>query len=83
MSAELDALHAAEAVLKAAEAKLAVAEAPTPPLRTDGPTLEEYVKAGYSADHYPPAGYAPRVAPEAESVYLGHIGEPAVQDKDY
>jgi colicin import membrane protein len=30
------------------------------PLRTDGPTLEEYVKAGHSADTYPPAGYAAR-----------------------
>jgi len=27
-------------------------------LRTDGPTLEEYVKAGYPAETYPPAGYA-------------------------
>lgn len=28
------------------------------PLRTDGPTLEEYVKSGYLAENYPPAGYA-------------------------
>jgi hypothetical protein len=27
-------------------------------MRTDGPTLDEYVKAGYSADSYPPRGYA-------------------------
>lgn len=27
-------------------------------LRKDGPTLEEYVKAGYSAENYPPTGYA-------------------------
>lgn len=27
-------------------------------LRTDGPTLEGWLKAGYSADAYPPAGYA-------------------------
>lgn len=26
-------------------------------LRTDGPTLDEYVKAGYNPDTYPPAGY--------------------------
>lgn len=36
---------------------------PAPPvdaagLRTDGPTLAEYVKAGYAAVSYPPAGYA-------------------------
>lgn len=27
-------------------------------LRTDGPTVEEYVKAGYKASDYPPKGYA-------------------------
>jgi hypothetical protein len=26
--------------------------------RTDGPTVEEFVKAGYSAKNYPPDGYA-------------------------
>ena len=31
-----------------------------PTLRTDGPTLKEYVAAGYSADTYPPKGYAAR-----------------------
>lgn len=36
---------------------------PSGPLRTDGPTLEEYVKAGYSAESYPPTGYAPRTTP--------------------
>ena len=33
---------------------------PAPTLRTDGPTLKEYVAAGYGADTYPPAGYAAR-----------------------
>lgn len=28
------------------------------PLRTDGPTLEEYLDAGYQAANYPPAGWA-------------------------
>jgi hypothetical protein len=32
-------------------------------LRTDGPTLEEYVKAGYKAETYPPKGYAATPAP--------------------
>jgi hypothetical protein len=27
-------------------------------LRTDGPTLEQFVAAGYLAENYPPAGYA-------------------------
>lgn len=30
------------------------------PLRTDGPTLAEYVARGYKAENYPPAGYAAR-----------------------
>jgi hypothetical protein len=38
-------------------------------LRTDGPTLAEYVAAGYPAETYPPTGYAPRAEPvEAETV---------------
>lgn len=32
-------------------------------LRLDGPTLEEYVKAGYAAENYPPKGYAKREVP--------------------
>jgi hypothetical protein len=35
-----------------------------PPLRDDGPTIEEFVAAGYSAATYPPQGYAPRSTPE-------------------
>jgi hypothetical protein len=30
------------------------------PLRMDGPTLEEYIEAGYKAESYPPQGYAPK-----------------------
>lgn len=33
-----------------------------PVLRTDGPTLAEYVAAGYPAEKYPPEGYAAREA---------------------
>lgn len=29
-------------------------------LKTDGPTVSEYVAAGYPAKNYPPAGYASR-----------------------
>lgn len=31
---------------------------PPAALRTDGPTLEEYIAAGYKAENYPPAGFA-------------------------
>lgn len=33
-------------------------------LRTDGPTVVEYVEAGYQASNYPPAGYAARSTAE-------------------
>lgn len=36
----------------------APAPQPEPALRTDGPTLAEYIAAGYSAEGYPPSGYA-------------------------
>ena len=40
--------------------------APAPAaLRTDGPTLAEYVAAGYSAANYPPSGYAAKAAAPA------------------
>jgi hypothetical protein len=32
-------------------------------LKTDGPTLEQYLKAGYKAEGYPPQGYAPKDSP--------------------
>lgn len=37
---------------------------PPPPLRTDGPTLAEYIAAGYQAENYPPQGYAVREDPQ-------------------
>lgn len=33
-------------------------------LRDDGPTVAEYVAAGYRAEHYPPQGFACRSTPE-------------------
>jgi hypothetical protein len=63
-------------------------------LRTDGPTLEEYVAAGYSAENYPPTGYAERAAEDSPIAKLvaaalapkppkyvevpGHLGPTAV-----
>jgi hypothetical protein len=47
-------------------------------MRTDGPTLEEYVKAGYKAETYPPVGYSDkRIKKEggfASAVLLAVIG---------
>lgn len=57
-TAEQLAAHATQA---ADEAAALVARDPEP-LRQDGPTLEEYVEAGYKAENYPPKGYAVRVA---------------------
>lgn len=34
-----------------------------PELRQDGPTIEEYVRAGYPAKNYPPAGWAEKDSP--------------------
>lgn len=33
-------------------------------LKQDGPTIEEFVKAGYPPEKYPPEGYASRSTPE-------------------
>jgi len=33
-------------------------------LRDDGPTIEEYVKAGFKASTYPPKGYASKSSEE-------------------
>jgi hypothetical protein len=33
-------------------------------IRTDGPTIAEFVAAGYPAKNYPPAGYASKSTPE-------------------
>lgn len=36
-------------------------------LRTDGPALEGFVAAGYSAENYPPSGYAEKNSPGLEA----------------
>ena len=38
-------------------------------LRTDGPTIAEFVLAGYQADDYPPKGYASRSTDEEIAEY--------------
>lgn len=39
-------------------------ERPLPDLRTDGPTILEFIEAGYQAINYPPEGYASRSSQE-------------------
>lgn len=39
-------------------------KAAEPTLRPDGPTVAEYVAAGYLASNYPPSGFVPRSTPE-------------------
>lgn len=45
------------------------------PLREDGPTLEEYIAAGYKAETYPPRGYAARTAPAPEPERRGFFAD--------
>lgn len=49
-------------------------------LREDGPTIGEYVAAGYPAANYPPKGYASRSTPEeiAEAVAREKAAPPAL-----
>lgn len=41
-----------------------IGERPQPDLRTDGPTIAEFVEAGYLAINYPQNGYASRSSQE-------------------
>lgn len=44
-------------------------------LRTDGPTVQEYVDHGYLATGYPPSGYASRSTPEEVAVAIAAQNE--------
>lgn len=46
-------------------------------LRTDGPTVAEFVAAGYSASNYPPEGYASRSTPEEIAAAVAEQNPPA------
>lgn len=61
--AELDAL-AAERGIDISEAKNKADVIAALNLRDDGPTIAEFVAAGYSPSNYPPKGYASRSTPE-------------------
>ncbi|KAA0995449.1 hypothetical protein FQ192_10410 [Pseudomonas sp. ANT_J12] len=45
-------------------AGIIVTDGKAPALREDGPTVAEFVEAGYQASAYPPAGYVSRSAQE-------------------
>src|SRR5664279_3794338 len=45
-----------------------------PALRTDGPTLAEWVAAGYVANNYPPSGYAPKAPANPAPVHINRHG---------
>jgi len=55
--------------------------------REDGPTIAEYVAAGYYAANYPPEGYASRSTPEEIEAAIASEGKgskkaaPAVRNK--
>jgi hypothetical protein len=42
-------------------------------MRTDGPTLKEWVEAGYAAEAYPPTGYEPVSAPAPDPINLNAL----------
>lgn len=46
-------------------------------VRQDGPTVEEYVAAGYLAENYPPMGFASRSTPDEIAVAIGMQAEAA------
>lgn len=50
-----------------------------PTLRQDGPTFEEFVNAGYQAEHYPPHGYAEKASPGLEAYRVRPIPPPVVE----
>lgn len=54
--------HVAEELISLGRAVEAKDEPPAP--REDGPTVGEFVAAGYLASNYPSEGYAPRSTPE-------------------
>lgn len=50
-------------------------------LRTDGPTLEEYVERGYSADKYPPLGFAEKDSPALTALKAERTKKPEKPEK--
>lgn len=55
---------------------------PKDELKQDGPTVEDYVKAGYSAKNYPPAGYASKSTEEEIAAAVKAEEEKANQQND-
>lgn len=62
--------------------------APAGGLRTDGPTIDEFITAGYPAANYPPQGYASRSTEEEIAAAIaalpaasGAKAEPPLENK--
>lgn len=58
------------------------APASTDELKQDGPTVEEYVKAGYLATNYPPAGYASKSSDDEISAAIASQEADAAGKRD-
>lgn len=67
-------------VLKLSEAQ---AQKPQQKLRNDGPTLEEYVAAGYDPESYPPEGYAVREVVYRFAKLRGTAAKTVFPDKSF
>lgn len=60
----------------------AIAETAEPTLRTDGPTVAEFVERGYLAANYPPEGYASRSTPEEIAAAVAAQSKPTGGEND-
>lgn len=68
-----------DAVAAVLDAEQAAKDAP---LRTDGPTLAEYIAAGYPVESYPPPGYAEREPPPVEADHSAQRVSPFLVGED-
>lgn len=63
-------------------AGIIVTDGKSPGLREDGPTVAEYVEAGYKASAYPPEGYASRSTQEQIGAAVAVQSAPKVDEKE-
>ncbi|KQS86945.1 hypothetical protein [Rhizobium sp. Leaf383] len=67
---ETDSATATDLEARGIAKRVGVADGDEIALRSDGPTISEYVSAGYSPVNYPPSGYASRSTPEEISAAI-------------
>lgn len=70
--------HRAQQFIDAGTAERVPEGAPAPKtaLRDDGPTVQEFVEAGYLAVNYPPTGYASKSTPEEIAAAVAAASSP-------